>query len=430
MVSRFNRKSEQWRVWVANASFKSMKSPFIVQTWRRLLKSLFPILILISFFTVLLVDSFTPAITEGGRFSAIAQLPRQEIRGVWMTTNDFDTLKDRAKVQDAVSQLRRLNFNTIYPVVWNSGYVMYPSAIAQRAGIQPFIYKGSDGHDILADLINQGHRKGLLVIPWFEFGFMAPPTSELALNYPDWFTQKRDGSQTSISAAGEVMWLNPFHPQVQQFITNLVLETVTQYDADGIQFDDHTSLPHEFGYDQYTVALYTKETKNPPPTNPQDAAWVKWRADKITAFMVQLNQAVKQRRPQAIFSVSPNYYDFAYKFHLQDWLGWIRQNIVDELIVQVYRPNLQSFVANISRQEIQEAQKTIPTGIGIMTGLRNNPVPMQQIKSQVRAAQERGLGVTFFYYESLWTDTLEPLNERQVGFGSLFPSPALRAKVE
>lgn len=430
MVSRFNRKSEQWRVWVANAPFKFMKSPFIIQSWRRLLKYLFPILILISFVTVLLVDSFTPAITEGGRFSAIAQIPRQEIRGVWMTTNDFDTLKDRAKVQDAVSQLRRLNFNTIYPVVWNSGYVMYPSAIAQRAGIQPFVYKGSEGHDILADLINQAHRKGLLVIPWFEFGFMAPPTSELALNYPDWFTQKRDGSQTSISAAGEVMWLNPFLPQVQQFITNLVLETITQYNADGIQFDDHMSLPHEFGYDQYTVALYTKETKNAPPKNSQDAAWVKWRADKITAFMVQLNQAVKQRKPQAIFSVSPNYYDFAYKFHLQDWLSWIRQNIVDELIVQVYRPNLQSFVANISRSEIQEAQKIIPTGIGIMTGLRNNPVPMQQIKSQVRAAQERGLGVTFFYYESLWNDALEPLNERQVGFGSLFPSPALRARIE
>lgn len=426
-------------MWVVNASFKSMKSSFSIQNWRRRclaacrqtsLKYLFPFLILISFVTVLLVDSFTSAITEGGHFSAIAQIPRQEIRGVWMTSNDFDTLKSRDKVHDAVSQLRRLNFNTIYPVIWNSGYVMYPSALAQRAGIQPFVSRGSDGHDILADLIIQAHRKGLLVIPWFEFGFMAPPTSELALNYPDWFTQKRDGTQTSISAAGEVMWLNPFHPQVQQFITNLVLEAITQYDADGIQFDDHTSLPYEFGYDNYTVALYTKETNNAPPNNPQDEDWVKWRADKITAFMVQLNQAVKQRKPQTIFSISPNYYDFAYKFQLQDWLIWMRQNIVDELIVQVYRPNLQSFIANISRPEIQEAQQIIPTGIGIMTGLRNNPVPMQQIESQVRAAQERGLGVTFFYYESLWNDAQESLEERQAGFQNLFPSPALRARAE
>jgi uncharacterized lipoprotein YddW (UPF0748 family) len=58
---------------------------------------------------------------------------------------------------------------------------------------------------------------------------------------------------------------------------------------------------------------------------------MRWRADKITAFMVQLNQAVKARKPNAIFSISPNYYDFAYKFQLQDWLAWVRQNIVDEL---------------------------------------------------------------------------------------------------
>ncbi|OKH56157.1 hypothetical protein NIES2130_25640 [Scytonema sp. HK-05] len=406
-----------------------MKLRFIAQGWRRLhsvqrpkgrsLKSLFPLLVLISFVTVLLVDSLTPA---------IAQLPRQEIRGVWMTNNDFDILKDRAKVQDGVSQLRRLNFNTIYPVVWNSGYVMYPSAVAKRAGIQPFVLRGSDGRDILADLITQAHRQGLLVIPWFEFGFMAPPTSELALNYPDWFTQKRDGSETSISAAGEVAWLNPFHPKVQQFITDLVLETVTQYDVDGIQFDDHMSLPHEFGYDKYTVALYTQETKNSPPTDPQDPAWMRWRADKITAFMVQLNQAVKARKPNAIFSISPNYYDFAYKFQLQDWLAWVRLNIVDELIVQIYRPNLQSFIANISRSEIQEAQQIIPTGVGVMAGLRTNPVSMQQIQSQVRAAQQRGLGVAFFYYESLWNSAPEPVAQRQAGFQTLFPAFVVRAR--
>lgn len=463
-ASRFRRRNMRSQVWVANRLFKPMKLSFLLQGWRQrypmvrrfqywmpipplrvsprpewlclsliakfptqkalrqtLLKSLFPFLVLISFVTVLLVNSFTPA---------IAQLPRQEIRGVWMTNNDFNTLKERSKVQEALNQLRRLNFNTIYPVVWNSGYVMYPSAVAQRADIQPFVLRGTDGHDILADLINQGHRKGLLVIPWFEFGFMAPPTSELALNHPEWFTQKRDGSQTSISAAGEVMWLNPFHPEVQQFITSLVLEIVTQYDADGIQFDDHMSLPREFGYDQYTVKLYTQETKKNPPSDAEDPEWVRWRADKITAFMVQLNQAVKQRKPKAIFSVSPNYYDFAYKFQLQDWLSWIRLNIVDELIVQIYRPDLQGFIANIARPEIQQAQQVIPTGIGIMAGLRNRPVSIQQIQSQVRAAQGRGLGVIFFYYESLWNEAPEPSNERIAAFQSLFPAPAFRFALE
>lgn len=380
------------------------------------------LLFAISFIAVLFANNFW--------MSALSQQPRQEIRGVWMTTNDKDILRDRRKVADAVSQLKQLNFNTIYPVVWNSGYAMYPSPVAQLRDIQPFVYRGLDGQDMLADLIAQSHRQGLLVIPWFEFGFMAPPTSELALNNPDWLTQKQDGSQTSNGAGGEVVWLNPFHPEVQKFITEIVLEVTTQYNSDGIQFDDHMSLPAEFGYDAYTVALYTKETKKAPPTNFEDPAWTRWRADKITAFMSQLNQAVKAVKPNAIFSISPNYYEFAYKHHLQDWLAWVRLDIADELIVQVYRPDLESFISKINRPEMQETQKKIPTGVGIMTGLRNRPVSMQQIQSQVRAVQEYGLGVAFFYYESLWEDAPESLEDRLSRFRTFFQISAFRTALQ
>jgi uncharacterized lipoprotein YddW (UPF0748 family) len=427
MVSRFHHQQMQLHKWIINVSLKSMNWYFLsLGQWTKhtatylqtLRKSLFPILFSISLIIALLVNSLT---------AVNAQLPRQEIRGVWMTNNDLHILRDRSKVQEAVSQLRQFNFNTIYPVIWNSGYVMYESAVAKSLDIQPFVFRGLDGHDILADLINQSHRQGLMVIPWFEFGFMAPPSSELALNQPNWFTQKRDGTQTSISAAGEVMWLNPFHPQVQEFITNLLVELVNKYDIDGIQFDDHMSLPVEFGYDKYTVDLYKQETKQNPPANAQDPDWVKWRADKITDFMVRLNQTVKQRKSSLVFSVSPNYYDFAYKLHLQDWLNWVRLNVVDELIVQVYRSNFQSFISKLDRPEMEEVKQVIPTGIGIMAGLRNNPVPIQQIRQQVRAAQQRGLGVAFFYYESLWNYAPEPSHERQAAFQDFFPYPAIRS---
>ena len=255
---------------------------------------------------------------------------------------------------------------------------------------------------------------------------MTPPTSELALNHPDWITKRRNGSQTWIGAAGEVVWLNPFHPDVQKLISDLVLEVVTRYDVDGIQFDDHTSLPNEFGYDRYTLALYKRETGRNAPSDPQNPAWVRWRANKITAFMTQLNQAVKKRKPNAIFSVAPNPYDVAYKTYLQDWLSWVRKGIVDELIVQVYRPDLQSFLNQITRPAIREAQQKIPTGVGVLTGLRNKPVPMPLIQSKVQAARDRGLGVTFFYYESLWDEAPEPITERQSNFQALFNAPASR----
>lgn len=366
----------------------------------------------------------------GSPLFAFSPPSNSEIRGVWLTSNDTATIIDQPKLQEAIDQLTRLNFNTIYPVVWNSGYALFPSTIAQQAGIQPFVYRGIQGQDPLAHLIQESHRKGLLVIPWFEFGFMAPPTSELALKYQNLLTQRRDGSKLVNSAAGEVVWLNPFHPKVQQFIGSLVLELMDRYDVDGIQFDDHLSLPHELGYDPYTIALYKQETGKLPPANSQDKEWVSWRSQKLTDFVTRLNQAIKARKPQAIFSISPNPYDTAYKSFLQDWLDWVRKDLVDELIVQVYRPELSSFISQVTRPEIQEVRQKIPTGVGILTGLRNRPTEMPLIRDKVLAARRYGLGFSFFFYDSLWNYAPEPAAERQASFQSLFSFPAIRARRE
>lgn len=169
-----------------------------------------------------------------------AQRTPSDIRGVWLTVNDSEIFRDQAKIQQAVTDLARLNFNTIYPVVWNSGHTTYPSAITKQAKIQDFVPLGKQRQDTLADLIVKGHQKGLRVIPWMEFGFMTPPSSELALQHPNWLTQQSNGNTHWIGAAGEVVWLNPFHPEVQTFFSALVTEVVSRYDGDGIQFDDHT----------------------------------------------------------------------------------------------------------------------------------------------------------------------------------------------
>jgi uncharacterized lipoprotein YddW (UPF0748 family) len=65
-----------------------------------------------------------------------------------------------------------------------------------------------------------------------------------------------------------------------------------------------------------------------------------------------------------------------------------------------------------------------------MAGLRTKRVSMQQIQTQVRAAQQRDLGVAFFYYESLWNFAPESLQERLSGFQNLFPYPALRTALQ
>jgi uncharacterized lipoprotein YddW (UPF0748 family) len=339
-----------------------------------------------------------------------AQQP--ELRGVWLTANDMPVLRDRNRMQATVNQLADLQFNRLYVVVWNGGMAYYPSPVSEGRQLQDFTYRGLQGQDVIGELIAAGRNRGVMVVPWFEFGFMAPPDSALARRHRPWLTQKRDGGLTSISAAGEVVWLNPFRPEVQQLITELVLEVVSQYGAEGIQFDDHMSLPREFGYDAFTVALYRTDTGREPPSNADDPAWVKWRADRLTAFMEQLAKAVRAARPGTILSISPNYYDFAYKLQLQDWRTWVQRGIADELLIQIYRPDLASYLPQLSRPEVQEARRRIPTAVAVMSGQRNRPTTMTLIREKAQANRAQGLGLAFFYLESLWSLGPEPAAER------------------
>lgn len=337
--------------------------------------------------------------------------PAQPLRGVWFTLNDMGTLRDRPKLEQAVRLLGQLGFTTLYPVVWNGGYAYYSGTVTQQRQLQTFSLRGLQGQDPLAELITLARAQGMQVMPWFEFGFMAPPTSELALRHPQWLTQKRDGSTTSMSAAGEVVWLNPFRPEVQQLLIDLALEVVTLYDVEGVQLDDHFSLPHTFGYDAFTRALYQRETGRPVPANPEDGAWVRWRADKLTAFLRRLRGALRARKPGLLISLSPNYADFAYKLQLQDWRGWVKAGLVDEVVVQLYRPDLASFSAELNRPEFQKT--TVPMAVALMAGQRQRPTDLSLLRAKVEAARQRGLGVAFFHYAPLWEATADPVGRWQ-----------------
>lgn len=89
---------------------------------------------------------------------------------------------------------------------------------------------------------------------------------------------------------------------------------------------------------------------------------------------------------------------------LQDWRRWIDLGIVDESIIQVYRPDLKTFVRELNLAQVQNARQKVPTGIAILTGLRNNPTPITLIEDKVRQARRHHFGVSFFYYETLWID--------------------------
>ncbi|MGJ5675334.1 MAG: glycoside hydrolase family 10 protein [Nostochopsis sp.] len=351
-----------------------------------------------------------------------------ELRGVWLTNIDSNVLFQRDRLKSALQNLKQLNFNVVYPTVWNWGWTLYPSKVAQTVigrSLDP--EPGLQGRDMLKEVVNVGHQQGLKVIPWFEFGFMAPADSQLAKRRPQWLTSRRDGSKIWKEGTHNRVWLNPFRPEAQQFIQDLIVEIVRNYDIDGIQFDDHFGLPSELGYDAYTVALYKKEhAGKAPPANSKDPEWVQWRANKISNYMKRVFTAIKATKKNCIVSIAPNPQRFSYEFFLADWEKWERMGIVEDLVIQVYRDDPNVFKSELQYPEVKAAKSHIPVSIGIMTGLKRKHVPMTRIAQQVQQVRDRNFaGVSFFFYESLWNMTKEPSQQRQTGLKNLFPTPTV-----
>jgi uncharacterized lipoprotein YddW (UPF0748 family) len=379
-----------------------------------------------------------------------------EIRGVWLTNVGSGVLFVPWGIDRALSQLSALNFNTIYPVVWNRGNTFYKSNIAKKtigADAQPLLNFLHGGKDVLAKISKISAAKDLRVIPWFEYGFMTPTNSALAKRHPEWLTNGKSGIK-SIQDAGidfdestankpkkvssfqtifqtisrqylvtEQVWLNPLHPEVQNFIKSLILEVVKNYDVDGIQIDDHFGMPVQFGYDKFTIQLYQQEHEGKnPPKNFLNSEWMRWRADKITEFITEINKAVKSVNSNAKISLSPNSHPFAYNYYLQDWETWVKRGLVDELVLQVYRDDSDRFLAELKQIAVQSAWRKIPVAVGIFTGNWRNPVEIKQIKKQVDLARQHNFdGVSFFYWESLWGYiTPESPRQRRKSFLDMF----------
>jgi uncharacterized lipoprotein YddW (UPF0748 family) len=352
--------------------------------------------------------------------AAVVKTPSQKaLRGTWMTHFGLSLSFHTSRLDNAMANLAKHQVNTLYPAVWNHGHSLYRSAVVSGAG-------GSDRNpwvnlpfsaDLLTEVTKQAHRQHLRLIPWFEYGLMIPLDAGIVKQHPDWLTvdakqQKTDrpGDQShsplrSLRNAikGENQgWLNPFHPEVQAFLINLITEVVQRYPVDGIQLDDHFGLPVEYGYDAYTTALYRQEHKGkPPPIDPTNAEWVKWRSEKLTQLMGRISRSVKAKNPKAIVSLSPNAPEFAYRKYLQDWPTWVKSGWLDEVVVQLYRPDLASLKQELERPNLRSLSQQVPLSIGLYTG------PVGQAKSKARLGQEVEMvrssgyhGVAFFCWET------------------------------
>lgn len=366
-------------------------------------------------------------------------LPQETgIRAFWIAPPWHSTfLTSYQHIKNGVALAKELNFNTLYVGAWAQTKTLYPSQVlldhSNYTSLDQTLfgtYTGGSG-DPLADLIEEAHAEGMKVILWYEYGFMAkwgtPPTPQndpILAVHPDWVGINSFGSQSNYNNSD--YYYNAYDVAVQQFMIDLVLEAVDNYDIDGIQGDDRMpAMPRNSGYDEYTVTRYRAEHGGTdPPSNFNNSVWVRWRADILNQFAIDLYDAVKAAKPNIFVASSPNPYPWAFDNLMQEWPVWLDDGVVEILSVQCYRYTESAYLSTINEvlnyftsHGDGNMQRLVP---GIILQSSAGLTDAELIAKKIMINRSKGITGEAFFYDA-------PIGDERIKkvIRAFYPGPAI-----
>ena len=332
-----------------------------------------------------------------------SRLPRVERRkalGVWLTNSPSPLYYDRRNIKQALNELEQAGFSVLYPNVWSRGTTFHNSEFAP---LEPALKSAGVTVDPICTLSKEAHKRGMKVVPWFEYGLMEPASAKVVQNNPNWVLSRANGDPVMKMHGKEMVWLNPAHPQVRERFIGLVVEVMKRCRMDGLQLDDHFAWPVELGYDPYTSGLYEAEFGIAPPRDYTNRYWMTWRRRQLTGLLRELRIRLEQESLPVRISLSPGPFRFAYNNWLQDWELWAVGQLIDDLVVQNYAYSLRGYAKDLDQPALRKAREWgIPIQIGVLAGFGKRTTSMDILKEKVRLANDRGYGVIYFYWEGLW----------------------------
>ncbi len=167
-----------------------------------------------------------------------------DVRAAWIATVyniDFPSVKNDSAAQKAefsqkLDSLKSMGINTVFVQVRPKGDALYSSSINPWSDVLTGTQGKYPGYDPLEYMVSEAHSRGMKIHAWlnpYRVTTSGTDVSVLAENnparlHPDWLIND-----------GKKLTFDPSNDNVKQLICNTVKEIVSNYDVDGIHFDDY-----------------------------------------------------------------------------------------------------------------------------------------------------------------------------------------------
>lgn len=297
-----------------------------------------------------------------------AQATNDEWRSTWVITwehiNSGSTVaQNQARVREILDNHVDANMNAVLWQARQSGTAYYNSSYEPWGSYAG----GSDpGYDPLAYAVEQAHLRGLELHAWFNC-FQAASTAPGAPagEHPEWVCRDQDGNPMPSYRA-----LSPGLSEVREYLVDVAMEIVNNYDVDGLHLDyvrwnehsdltlrmpspdplDEVSQLDQVPDEQYIMNLmdsqsgrYLYDVEHPYSAGiPAGySSWPEFWRSSVTSFVEALHDSIQTQKPYVRLSTAAlGKYNWSgwngYNIVYQDAAKWFNEGSIDQLTPMHY----------------------------------------------------------------------------------------------
>ena len=284
-----------------------------------------------------------------------AEPQKREMRAAWVATVyriDWPTSVNNASAQKAelvayLDQLKAQNFNAIFFQVRSMCDAMYQSSYEPWSSYLTGTRGKNPGYDPLQYAVEQCHARGIQCHAWvnpyrWSTGSNWNTTQDQALKNAGMLLSYTSGTTTTTI-------LNPGLPETRQHIVNVIKEIISNYDVDGVVFDDYF-YPNGIPTTNKAADYNLWNDSN------VDMTFADWRRNNVNMMVADVYNMIQQTKPEVRFGISPagvagtastsagqhgvtpcpKGSDWQYNGIFSDPLAWLEQGTIDYISPQLY----------------------------------------------------------------------------------------------
>ncbi len=292
------------------------------------------------------------------------EIPKREMRAAWVATVwglDWPAVKinttgspyyiqaQKDEFIGLLDQLKAANMNAVFfqvrsecDAMYQSSYEPWSAYLVAERGMEP-------GYDPLQFIVEECHKRGMEIHAWlnpYRFESVAGKydgqPGDYRLTHPEWVLEYPDGGPAI---------LDPGNPAVRQLIADIVGEIITNYDVDGIVFDDYF---YAYGGTSSLLDAYSQSNYKPSDMSLDD--WRRWNINQMVNGVYEKINSIKPWitfgiSPFGIWTTDPNVAESAglelpsgitgmnaYSTIYCDPVAWLQEGTVDYISPQLYWP--------------------------------------------------------------------------------------------